>query len=122
MLYWLASDRSRSFGITPLIGQQVSDARRLAVFGGTFDPIHVGHLIIAEVMRVELAFEHVIFLPAGRPPHKPDQVLTADADRLAMLRLALADAPQFDISTIDIDRPGASYTADTLQILREQVG
>jgi nicotinate-nucleotide adenylyltransferase len=100
----------------------VSTPRHLAVFGGTFDPIHVGHLIVAEIMRHHLRLDDVIFLPAGRPPHKPDQLLSSNADRLAMLRLAVADSPAFSISTIDLDRPGASYTADTLRVLQEQVG
>jgi nicotinate-nucleotide adenylyltransferase len=100
----------------------VSSSRQLAVFGGTFDPIHVGHLIIAEIMRHFLRLDQVIFLPAGRPPHKPNQVLTADSDRLAMLQLAIADTPAFTISTIDIDRPGASYTADSLGVIQEQAG
>lgn len=97
-------------------------SHHLAVFGGTFDPIHVGHLIIAEIMRHHLNLEQVIFLPAGRPPHKPDQLLSSDADRLAMLRLAIAGSPAFSISTIDLERPGASYTADTLRVLKEQAG
>lgn len=100
----------------------MSASRHLAVFGGTFDPIHVGHLIVAEIMRHHLNLEQVIFLPAGRPPHKPGQVLSADHDRLAMLQLAIADSPAFTISTIDLDRPGASYTADTLRILQARVG
>lgn len=100
----------------------MSSPRRLAVFGGTFDPVHLGHLVIAEIMRVRLRFDQVVFLPAGRPPHKPDQALSSDADRLRMLRLALADAPEFVVSTIDIDRPGASYTADTLEVLQRQAG
>lgn len=101
---------------------RVTASRKLAVFGGTFDPVHVGHLIIAEIMRHHLNLEQVIFLPAGRPPHKPGQVLSADADRLAMLKLAIADTDAFTISTIDLDRPGASYTADTLRVLQEQAG
>jgi nicotinate-nucleotide adenylyltransferase len=92
------------------------------VFGGTFDPIHVGHLIMAEIFRHRLALSHVIFLPAGRPPHKPLQDLAADADRLRMLALAIDDAPHFSISRIDIDRDGPSFTADSLRVLREELG
>ena len=73
-------------------------------------------------MRHHLNLDSVIFLPAGRPPHKPDQLLSTDSDRLAMLRLAIADSPVFSISTIDIDRPGASYTAETLRVLQDQAG
>ncbi|MGH9173676.1 MAG: nicotinate-nucleotide adenylyltransferase, partial [Vicinamibacterales bacterium] len=96
------------------------DQTRVGVFGGTFDPIHVGHLIIAEIMRHQLSLSAVIFLPAGRPPHKPGQVLSADSDRLAMLNLAIVDCPAFSISRVDIDRGGASYTADSLRLLHRQ--
>ncbi len=96
--------------------------RSIAIFGGTFDPIHVGHLIIAEIMRHHLNLEQVLFLPAGRPPHKPNQALSSDANRLAMLELALEDSPAFSISTIEIDRPGASYTSDTLELLQRKAG
>jgi nicotinate-nucleotide adenylyltransferase len=101
---------------------RVTASRKLAVFGGTFDPVHIGHLIIAEIMRHHLKLERVIFLPAGQPPHKPDQILSADADRLAMLKLAIAGNDAFTISTVDLDRPGASYTADTLRVLQDQAG
>jgi nicotinate-nucleotide adenylyltransferase len=88
------------------------------VFGGTFDPIHVGHLIMAEILRHALRLDEVVFLPAGRPPHKPDQDVTADEHRLWMLDLAIAGAPHFSISRIDIERAGLSYTAESLAILR----
>lgn len=94
---------------------------RIGVFGGTFDPIHVGHLIAAEILRHTLRLEQVIFLPAGRPPHKPSQVLAPDADRVAMLKLALAGQPAFTISMIDLERPGYSYTARSLELLREEL-
>ena len=94
---------------------------RIGVFGGTFDPVHIGHLIIAEILKYELQLESVLFLPAGRPPHKPEQELAADHHRLAMLEIALADAPGYTISTIDLDRPGSSYTATSLEILKSQL-
>jgi nicotinate-nucleotide adenylyltransferase len=94
---------------------------RIGVFGGSFDPVHVGHLIVADVLRHALELERVIFLPAGRPPHKPTQTLASDADRLAMLRLALGSETGFEISTVDLDRPGFSYTAESLRVLREQL-
>ncbi|HEX5165962.1 MAG TPA: nicotinate-nucleotide adenylyltransferase [Thermomicrobiales bacterium] len=100
----------------------MSSTRQVALFGGTFDPVHIGHLIIAEIMRHHLRLDQVVFLPAGRPPHKPDQILSSDDDRLAMLRLAIADAPAFTISTIDIERPGASYTADSLRVIQDLAG
>lgn len=90
---------------------------RIGVFGGAFDPVHIGHLIAAEILRHTLRLEQVIFLPAGRPPHKPSQVLAPDDDRVAMLRLALDDQSVFSISMIDLERPGYSYTARSLEIL-----
>jgi nicotinate-nucleotide adenylyltransferase len=100
----------------------VNAQRRVGVFGGSFDPIHIGHLIIAEILHYELRLDEVLFLPAGRPPHKPEQELAADHHRLAMLRLAISDFEGFSLSTVDLDRPGNSYTAETLQILKEQLG
>lgn len=95
--------------------------KRLGVFGGSFDPVHVGHLIVAEILRHDLGLDRVLFLPAGRPPHKPEQELAADHHRVAMLKLALSDAPGFEISTLDLDRPGSSYTATTLELLRDEL-
>lgn len=92
---------------------------RIGVFGGTFDPVHVGHLIMAEIFRYALRLERVVFLPAGRPPHKPTQELVEDEHRLRMLELSLEGAPHFAISTIDIQRAGYSYTADSLALLRQ---
>lgn len=94
---------------------------RIGVFGGSFDPIHIGHLIVAEILQHELALEKVLFLPAGRPPHKPEQQLAADSHRVAMLELAINDCPGFEISTVDLDRPGSSYTATTLRLLKESL-
>ncbi len=91
---------------------------RLGVLGGTFDPIHYGHLAIAEEARVRLNLDEVLFVPAGSPPHKTNHILTPAPHRLAMLRLATASNPHFTISTIEIDRPGPSYTVDTLTTLR----
>lgn len=95
-----------------------STARRIGVFGGSFDPVHVGHLIVAEILRHRLRLDQVIFLPAGQPPHKPAQQLANDEDRLAMLALAIDGAPHFSLSTVDIDRTGVSYTSESLAALR----
>jgi len=95
-----------------------SSIHRVGVFGGSFDPVHIGHLVVAEIFRHTLRLDRVLFLPAGRPPHKPGQVLAPDDDRLAMLELALASVPEFEISRIDIDRGGLSYTVESLQLLR----
>jgi nicotinate-nucleotide adenylyltransferase len=98
----------------------IARLRPIGVIGGTFDPIHYGHLHIASALREALGLERVIWVPAGRPPHKTGQIVSSDRDRLAMLRLALADSPVDEISTVDLDRAGPSYTADTLALLNEQ--
>jgi nicotinate-nucleotide adenylyltransferase len=91
--------------------------RRIGVLGGTFDPVHNGHLYIANALRAALDLERVVWVPAGRPPHKTGQIVSSDRDRLAMLDLALAGSAVDQIDTIDIERSGPSYTADTLEIL-----
>ena len=96
--------------------------RRVGLMGGTFDPIHYGHLAVAEEVRFTLDLAEMVFVPAGQPPHKQGATVTAAHHRLTMLELALASNPHFSISTIDIERPGPSYTADTLRLLREQWG
>lgn len=95
--------------------------RRVGVFGGTFDPIHVAHLRAAEEAREALALERVLFVPAASPPHKGGRAVASPADRLAMVRLAIAGNPHFRASTIEIDRPGRSYTVDTLGLLAERL-
>jgi nicotinate-nucleotide adenylyltransferase len=91
-------------------------AQRLGLFGGTFDPIHQGHLALAEAARDTLDLE-IVFMPAGQPPHKPEQRVTPAADRLAMVRAAIADNPGFRVSTLELERAGPSYTVDTLETL-----
>jgi nicotinate-nucleotide adenylyltransferase len=90
---------------------------RIGVFGGTFDPVHVAHLILAEQCREQAALDQVWFIPAARPPHKPERVLTPFAARLEMLALAIAGQPAFRIDELEKARPGPSYTADTLAAL-----
>jgi nicotinate-nucleotide adenylyltransferase len=92
-------------------------ARRIGIFGGTFDPIHLAHLRSAEEARERLRLDEVLFIPAADPPHKRRRVATA-AHRLAMVRLAIAGNPAFRVSTIEIDRGGRSFTVDTLRALR----
>jgi cytidyltransferase-like protein len=93
---------------------------RLGIFGGTFDPIHHGHLIVAEVLKEELQLSRVLFLPAGQPPHKIGRPITPIAHRLAMLQLALQGNPHFAISYVDVRRPGPCYTVDSLTLLRRE--
>jgi nicotinate-nucleotide adenylyltransferase len=93
---------------------------RIGILGGTFDPIHNGHLHIANALRRALDLDRVLWVPAGRPPHKAGQIVSSDRDRLAMLELGLAGSPHDEISKVDIDRSGPSYTADTLECLAER--
>ncbi len=94
----------------------------IGILGGTFDPIHYAHLAIAEEARTQVGLERVVFVPAGQPPHKLDEVITPAHHRLAMLKLALASNPHFLISQVDLERPGPCYTADTLALLQEKWG
>ena len=90
---------------------------RMGVFGGTFDPVHVGHLIMAEQCREQAGLDQVRFVPAARPPHKLDRSLSSFGDRVEMLRLAVAGHPGFVIDDLEADRPGPSFTVDTLEAL-----
>jgi nicotinate-nucleotide adenylyltransferase len=82
--------------------------------GGTFDPIHYGHLVAAEGVRHEFKLDKVIFVPSGRPPHKADNRITGPTHRLAMTELATASNPYFEVSSLEVNRPGLSYTIDTV--------
>ncbi|MEX0800995.1 MAG: nicotinate-nucleotide adenylyltransferase [Dehalococcoidia bacterium] len=93
---------------------------RLGVLGGTFDPVHRGHLALAAAARDELALDEVLFVPAGRPWRKADSEISSHTDRLEMLRLALAGEDAFAVSTVELEREGPSYTADTLQALHDE--
>jgi nicotinate-nucleotide adenylyltransferase len=86
----------------------------VGVFGGTFDPVHHGHLVIAEEAREALGLASVVFVPAAASPFKADRPVTAGEDRLAMVQAAIADNPGFACSTVELDRPSPSYTVDTL--------
>lgn len=96
--------------------------RRIGVLGGTFDPVHYGHLVIAEEVRTALDLAEMVFIPAGQPPHKQGDIISAAQDRLAMLEIATASNPYFTISLIDLDRQGPSYTIETLKLLHKQWG
>ena len=91
---------------------------RLGVFGGTFDPVHMGHLIAAEDARAVLRLDEVLFVPAGEPWFKSYRRITPARHRLAMVRLAARDNPRFGVSDMEIRREGPSYTIDTLAELR----
>jgi len=92
---------------------------KIGVLGGTFDPIHYGHLAAAEEARAKLGLQEVIFVVAGLPPHKLNEEITPVKHRYAMVELAIASNPHFSLSRIDIDRPGPSYTVDTIALLRK---
>lgn len=94
---------------------------RVGVLGGSFDPIHIGHLILAEEAREQLGLAQVLFVPAGKPPHKRDHQLAPVEDRVHMTRLAIAGNPAFELSRVDADRPGPHYTVDLVRILKAQL-
>ncbi|MBO0789811.1 MAG: nicotinate-nucleotide adenylyltransferase [Ktedonobacteraceae bacterium] len=96
--------------------------QHIGLVGGTFDPVHYAHLVIAEEVRATLNLASMVFIPAGSPPHKQKQDCAPAHHRLAMLQLAISGNPHFSISHVEIERPGPSYLADTLRILREQWG
>lgn len=93
---------------------------RWGIFGGSFDPVHYGHLLLAESCREHCALDRVWFVPAATPPHKRDRMLASAQQRVEMLQLAIAGHPVFDVSTVEIDRGGLSYTVDTLAAFHEQ--
>jgi len=90
------------------------------ILGGTFDPPHLGHLAIAQDVLEALGLSRVLFVPAGVPPHKPDRVISPPSDRLAMVELAIVGNDAFELSRAELDRSGPSYTADTVEILRDE--
>jgi nicotinate-nucleotide adenylyltransferase len=96
--------------------------QRLGVLGGTFDPIHHGHLVAAQEACYQLELDRVLFVPAGTPPHKPSGPITHARHRLRMIELAMGDRPCFALSRVDMDRPGPHYTADMLQLLKDEWG
>jgi nicotinate-nucleotide adenylyltransferase len=93
----------------------------IGILGGTFDPIHIGHLVVAEEARVKLGLSEVLFVPAGQPWLKQDRDITPAVHRVEMVRRAVADNPYFKLSTLEVDRPGSSYTVDTLTLLQDQL-
>lgn len=88
---------------------------KIGLFGGTFDPIHWGHLRSAEEVREAFSLDRIFFIPAANPPHKKRRPQVSARDRLEMVRLAIAENPGFALSTVEITRPGKSYSVDTLR-------
>ena len=95
---------------------------RVGILGGTFDPIHIGHLVTAEAVRYEYQLDKVIFIPAAIPPHKQAQAVTEARHRYIMTVLATYSNPYFEVSPIEMNRPGPSYTIDTIYELIDKYG
>ena len=93
---------------------------QIGLFGGTFDPPHLGHLILASEAYAQLGLDRLLWILTPEPPHKQDQVITAIAHRLAMVELAIESNPTFDLSRVELDRPGPHYTLDTITLIAEQ--
>ena len=94
----------------------------VGVFGGTFDPVHLGHLIVAEEVRVQVGLDRVLFVPAGEPWLKARRPVSAACHRVAMVEAAIAHGANFGLSQVDVARDGPTYTVDTLTELREELG
>lgn len=96
------------------------EGKRIGILGGTFDPIHVGHLLVARDAKDALKLDRVIFVPASTPPHKMDRETAPAASRLAMVHLAVQDDPDFSVSEIEYQRSGPSFSIDTIESLKEE--
>jgi len=96
--------------------------KRVGIFGGTFDPPHLGHLLLAESIREEFALDEVLFIPSNQPPHKERDDLTATTHRYAMVVAATLQNPAFTPSAVEVNRPGRSYSIETVRMLEEQLG
>jgi nicotinate-nucleotide adenylyltransferase len=103
-------------------GGAIGAGRRLGVMGGTFDPIHHGHLVAASEVADFLDLDEVIFVPTGQPWQKEDRKVSPAEDRYLMTVIATASNPRFSVSRVDIDRPGPTYTIDTLKDLKKASG
>lgn len=93
---------------------------RIGIFGGSFDPIHLGHLILAEQAREQLGLRKVLFIPAHMPPHKQSRAMTDGKSRMAMIEMAVAGNPAFAACDVELRRGGVSYTIDTLKAIQEE--
>src|SRR5262245_42653734 len=93
---------------------------RLGIFGGSFDPVHYGHLLLAETCREQCRLDNVWFVPAAVPPHKQSRLLASAKARIEMLELAVSGNERFAVSTIELDRGGVSYTVETLKAIAEK--
>jgi nicotinate-nucleotide adenylyltransferase len=95
--------------------------KKIGILGGTFDPVHNGHIAVASAVKKELALDSILFIPAAKPPHKPGQVFSAFNDRVAMLNCSVEGQHGFFVSEIESERPEPSFTIDTLGILQNRL-
>ena len=95
---------------------------KVGILGGTFDPIHIGHLIVAEEARYQLGLGRIIFLPAGKPYFKKDRIVSTKSDRLEMIKLGIKDNPLFEVSEIELAREGPTYSIDSITRLKKELG
>lgn len=93
---------------------------QIGLFGGTFDPPHLGHLILASEAHSQLQLDRLLWILTPAPPHKQDQFITSVEHRLAMVNLAIHDNPSFELSRVELDRPGPHFTLDTIQLIAKQ--
>lgn len=103
------------------MGRRGLSGRRIGVLGGTFDPPHVGHLWLATLAADSLGLDRVLFMPAAQPPHKLDMAITPVDDRLELTRRAIAGDERFELSLLEVERAGVSYTVDSAAALRERL-
>jgi len=119
---WNEPGKHYARGVLYRPGEPDRKPQRIGIMGGTFNPIHNGHLIIAEDVREKARLDKVLFIPSGQPPHKPGCEVAGAEHRFEMVRLAVGSNPHFEASRIEIDRNGLTYTINTLQELREDYG
>jgi nicotinate-nucleotide adenylyltransferase len=122
------SARTRTAGVQAAMPDPTAEewtatgGKRIGILGGTFDPPHIGHLWLATLAADALGLSRVLLMPAARPPHKGKKAVSNAADRVMMTRLAISGDPQLDLSLVEMERPGPSYTVDSLVALRASLG
>lgn len=118
---WADLDRALSVCGSSIPGVPLPGRPRLGVLGGTFDPIHIGHLLLAQEAAKLMGLDRVYFVPAGQPPHKPDQPISAARHRVVMARLATSPNPLFGVSELDTDDESPSFTVELMQRLHARL-
>ncbi len=100
--------------------ERIVQKQKIGIMGGTFNPIHYGHLLLGEYAREQFELDKVLYMPSKKPPHKDLEKIVSDYHRIQMIQLAIADNPYFELSTLELERAGITYTVDTVSYLREQ--